>query len=112
MRTLQPCFQPRFQSRLGAAILALFIAAGATVRLDQPTDAEATAAYRAIPAVAATSEGKQRQIVHITSCRPGKGHPGVVCQAQIKAEPQTRAQALTIQFARGPDSAWVAVVER
>ncbi len=100
------------QPRLAAAILALGLCTGASAQLDRPTDAEATAAYRAIPAVAAASKGRQQQTVHVGLCRPGKGRPGVVCQARIKASPQAVARSVTMQFARGPDSAWVATLEQ
>jgi hypothetical protein len=96
--------------KLGTLLLALMVGMAASAYLDHPSDAEATAAYRAIPAIAAASPGKQHQSVHIILCRPGKGRPGVTCRAKIKTAPKANASDATIQFARGPDSAWVATL--
>jgi hypothetical protein len=80
-------------------------------RLDVPSDAEATAAYRDIPAVRAAAPGKQMQDARVMSCAPAVGRPGVMCRTDIKAWPQAPGKAQTIHFARGPDSAWIADIE-
>jgi hypothetical protein len=73
-------------------------------RLDRPDDAQGTAAYRAIPAIA-------EQMARIKFCSPAVGRPGVEYDAAIKASPTAPERGVTIHFARGPDSAWVGEIE-
>ncbi|WP_448952757.1 hypothetical protein [Labrys neptuniae] len=97
---------------VASATAALTILVSSTaINLDQPTDDEATAAYRAIPAVSAAG-GKQQQTMLVDTCAPAKGRPGVECQVQLRLTPQGRGQMIQTYFARGPDSAWVAEVMR
>ncbi|CAM5770869.1 hypothetical protein LMIY3S_03317 [Labrys miyagiensis] len=84
----------------------------AGIFLDQPSDAEATAAYRAIPAVAQDNPQSQQQTAAIKSCKAAKGEPGVICTASVRKAPAAPEQVVTIHFARGPDSAWVATLEQ
>lgn len=99
-------------------ILALLLAAAPTgnamaaVFLDQPSDAEATAAYRAIPAVAQGNAQSQHETATIKSCKAATGAPGVICSTSVKKTPTASAEVVTIHFARGPDSAWVATLEQ
>lgn len=95
---------------LANGLIFLFLASTASPLLDQPGDAEATAAVRAMNAMATGHRGRQEQIVHIETCRPAVGRPGVLCEATVKQTAQERASRLDIHFARGPDSAWVADV--
>ena len=81
----------------------------AAALLDQPSNAEATAAYRAI---AADSAASQVQTAAIKSCKAAIGQPGVFCTASVKKTPTAPPHDITIHFARGPDSAWVATVEQ
>ena len=80
-------------------------------RLDTPDDAEPTAAYLTIPAVAARNGGHQAQMARVKFCSPGVGRAGVVCAVAIKTSATAAERGLTIYFPRGPDSAWVAEIE-
>jgi len=99
-------------------VLALFLVvypacdAAAAVFLDQPSNAEATAAYRAIPAIAQDSAQSQQQTVAIITCKAATGEPGVICSTSVRKTPAASAEIVTIHFARGPDSAWVATLEQ
>ncbi|GLS18600.1 hypothetical protein GCM10007874_16170 [Labrys miyagiensis] len=103
---------------LRLTILVLLLAAApigsaaAAVFLDQPSDAEATAAYRAIPAVAQGNAQSQHETATIKSCKAATGAPGVICSTSVKKTPTASAEVVTIHFARGPDSAWVATLEQ
>lgn len=96
------------------ALFLVVIPCGATaaVFLDQPSNAEATAAYRAVPAVAQGSAQSQQQTVAIISCKAATGEPGVICSTSVKKTPAALAEIVTIHFARGPVSAWVATLEQ
>ena len=91
---------------LADGLVFVFLASATALLLDQPSDAEATAAMRAIPALAA----KQQQTAHINICVPAVGRPGVTCTATVKDTPQAQASPVRIYFARGPDSAWIAEI--
>ena len=95
---------------LADGLVFVFLASATALLLDQPSDAEATAAMRATPAIAAKQAGRQQQTTHINNCVPAVGRPGVTCTASVKDTPQARASQVRIYFARGPDSAWVAEV--
>ena len=88
------------------------IADSSAITLDQPTNVEATAAYRAIPAVAQASGPTQELTAEIKSCKVAEGRPGVICRADVKKAPSVAPLSLTIYFARGPDSAWIATLEQ
>jgi len=100
-------------SALAALLPAIWsLGAIAAPLLDQPSNAEATAAYRAIPAIAADNTPSQMQTAAIKSCKAAVGQPGVLCTTSVKKTPSAPPQDITIHFARGPDSAWVATVEQ
>jgi hypothetical protein len=80
--------------------------------LDMPDDAQATAAYRAVPAVAQKAGADQRQTVHVGACKPAAGKPGIDCKVAVKNEPSAAPQDIAIHFERGPDAAWVATLEQ
>lgn len=89
------------------AALPILAFAGVASALDKPSDAEATAAYRPI----ARSQGDSRQetlTVRVKSCARPAGRPGVLCVTAVRRTPDTQEREVTVYFARGPDSAWVA----
>ena len=100
-----------FHTLLPVVWISMATAQSLDPRLDTPDDAQATAAYRAILAVAARNGGQQEQMARVKFCSPGAGRPGVVCAVAIKTSATTAERGLTIYFSRGPDSAWVAEIE-
>ncbi|WP_454817978.1 hypothetical protein [Labrys neptuniae] len=82
---------------LADGLVFVFLASATALLLDQPSDAEATAA-------------KQQRTAHINTCVPAVGRPGVTCTATVKDTPQAQASPVRIYFARGPDSAWIAEI--
>jgi len=100
-----------FHTLLPVVWISMATAQSPDPRLDTPDDAEATAAYRAIPGVAARNGGQQEQMARVKFCSPGVGRPGVVCSVAIKKSATAAERGLTIYFSRGPDSAWVAEIE-
>jgi hypothetical protein len=79
--------------------------------LDRPTEAEARAAYLALPIVVPNGVGRQKSLVRVKSCSLAAGRPGVVCTVTIEGAPTSEEHDLTMYFSRGPDSAWVAAIE-
>lgn len=89
-----------------AALPALALA-GAAQALDEPSDAEATAAYRPI-ARSQGDSGQEALTLRIKSCARPAGRPGVLCVTAVRPGPDAPEHEVTVYFARGPDSAWVA----
>jgi hypothetical protein len=88
------------------------VASSPATALDQPTNPEATAAYRAIPAVAQAGGQSQDDTVDVKSCQAANGQPGVICKISMKKAAGAPAQDVTVHFSRGPDSAWVGTLEQ
>ena len=88
------------------------IADSSAMTLDEPNNVEATAAYRAIPAVGHEGASSQQQTAEIKSCKAATGQPGVICETAVEKTASAPSQVVTIHFARGPDSAWIATLEQ
>ena len=97
---------------LSIAMPVISVSDNSAINLDIPSDAQATAAYRAVPAVAAKGSQDQQQTVKVKSCKPAVGKPGVNCEVTARPDPSAQPKDVAIHFERGPDAAWVATLEQ